>query len=289
MINVLDLALVRTFVAVAEHAGMTAAGNALHLTQSAVSQQIKRLEESLGTPLFIRDRRGLRLTRTGERFRSRAIPLLALNDETISEMSATGPSGRVRVGVPLDLVGNAFSAILKTYVEAHPQVEVSLLSGSSTDLKKLALGGGIDLAIVEEPSSLSGSNCLGVERLVWAGAKQGRAYRKKPLPVSMVSETCAFRPVVIEALDKARRDWRTVFENVSMEATAATTRADLAVSVWLEIYAPADLEILGPECGVPRLPSFAINLYGPAQNASPAVRSFESHLRDGFMRERRKL
>ncbi|SDA91495.1 LysR family transcriptional regulator [Mesorhizobium qingshengii] len=287
MINVLDLGLVRTFVAVAEHAGMTAAGNALHLTQSAVSQQIKRLEESLGTSLFIRDRRGLRLTRTGERLRSRAIRLLSLNDEIISEMTATGPSGRVRVGVPLDLVGNTLSAILKAYVEAYPLVEVSLLSGSSTELKKLVLGGEIDLAIVEERASSSGGNCLGVERLVWAGAKQGRAYRKKPLPVSMVSETCAFRPAVIEALDKAGRDWRTVFENVSMEATAATTRADLAVSVWLETYAPADLEILGPECEVPRLPSFAINLYGPAQNASAAVRSFESHLRNGFMRERR--
>lgn len=287
MTKVLDLSQLRTFVAVAEHASMTAAGNALHLTQSAVSQQVKRLEEALRTSLFVRDRKGLRLTRSGERLRGKAVRLLGLNDEILSEMSATGLSGRVRVGVPLDLVGNTLSAILKAYVEEHPLVEISLLSGSSTDMKKLALGGEIDLAIVEERSSSAGGNCLSVERLVWAGARQGRAYRKKPLPVSMVSETCAFRPAVIEALDTAERDWRTVFENVSMEATAATTRADLAVSVWLEAYAPADLEILGPECEVPRLPSFAINLYGPSQNASAAVRSFESHLRAGFLRERR--
>jgi DNA-binding transcriptional LysR family regulator len=287
MIKVLDLSLVRTFVAVVEHAGMTAAGNVLHLTQSAVSQQIKRLEEALGTALFIRDRKGMRLTRAGERLRGKAVRLLSLNDEILTEISVNGLSGGIRVGVPLDLVGNMLSAILKAFVEAHPHVEVSLVSGSSTDLKKLVQGGAIDLAIVEELSSVPAANCLGVERLVWAGARHGRAYRRKPLPVSMVSESCAFRPIVIEALDKAARDWRTVFENVSIEATAATTRADLAVSVWLEAFVPDDLEILGAECDVPSLPPFAINLYGPSRNATSAAHSFEAHLRAGFPRARR--
>ncbi len=100
MTHNLDTGLVRTFVAVADKASMTAAANALHLTQGAVSQQVKRLEKTLGYSLFERGRRGLRLTSPGERLFSQARKLLALDDEIWAEMTAAAVGGQVRLGVP---------------------------------------------------------------------------------------------------------------------------------------------------------------------------------------------
>ncbi|TIX32753.1 MAG: LysR family transcriptional regulator, partial [Mesorhizobium sp.] len=117
MIRNLDTALVRTFVTVADKASMTAAANALHLTQGAVSQQIKRLEEVFGCSLFERDRHGLRLTRFGERLFGKGKRLLSLNDEIWSEMATSAVAGEVRLGVPYDLVGTMLAPVLKTYVE----------------------------------------------------------------------------------------------------------------------------------------------------------------------------
>ena len=103
---------------------MTAAATCLHLTQGAVSQQVRRLEDILDLTLFERDRRGLSLTASGERLFARARQLLALNDEIWAEMKGEAQSGQVRLGVPFDLVGRAISPILKNYNAAFPQVEL---------------------------------------------------------------------------------------------------------------------------------------------------------------------
>src|SRR3712207_7198538 len=104
MIRNLDTSLLRAFVAVAETAGMTSAANVLHLTQAAVSQQIKRLEEAFGCDLFERDRKGLRLTAAGERLLGRAKRMLAINHEIWAEMTTPDFSGEVRLGIPTDIV-----------------------------------------------------------------------------------------------------------------------------------------------------------------------------------------
>jgi DNA-binding transcriptional LysR family regulator len=184
MIRNLDIALVRTFVAVAEHANMTAAGNALHLTQSAVSQQIARLEDLSGV-LFTRDRPGLRLTATGERLLGRARRLLALNDELWSDMTARIVEGRVRLGAPYDLVGTCLAPILKSYAEDHPRVEITLVCAASPELLAATAQAEIDLALIEEPVGPSRGECLAVDRLVWVGARAGTAHLKTPLPISM--------------------------------------------------------------------------------------------------------
>lgn len=280
----LDISLLRTFVAAADRASMTAAGNALHLTQSAVSQQIARLEEAFGGVLFTRDRRGLRLTQPGERLLGNARRLLSLNDEIWADMTAGVIEGKVRLGVPYDLAGTCLPPILKAYAEAFPQVEISLQCTSSPELMRALANGEIDLAIIEEPVGSSRGECLAVERLVWVGAKAGTAHLKVPLPVSMVAETCAFRPAVLSALRGQSREWRTVFENGSIDATTATVRTDLAVTTWLAFTVPADLDILPAEAGLPVLPSFSINLHLPPQDAGPAAVELARHIREGLTR-----
>ncbi|PTE06156.1 LysR family transcriptional regulator [Mesorhizobium helmanticense] len=281
----LDTALIRTFVTVADKASMTAAANALHLTQGAVSQQIKRLEEVLGCGLFERDRRGLRLTRAGERLLGKARRLLALNDEIWTEMNGNAVAGEVRIGVPYDLVGTLLAPVLKTYAETYPQVEISLICASSPELAAALAAGTMDLAVIEERVGPSAGECLLVDRLVWVGAKGGVARAKRPLPVSMVADTCAFRPAVISALDENGLEWRTVFENGNIDATTATVRSDLAVTTWLASTVPGDLDIL-PDPELPALPNFAINLRLPKHGIEPAAMEFAACIREGLARRR---
>ncbi|MFE0017137.1 LysR family transcriptional regulator [Mesorhizobium sp. NPDC059054] len=282
----LDIALIRTFLAVAERRNMTAAGNALHLTQSAVSQQIARLEQAFGRELFSRDRRGLKLTPAGERLQGKARHLLGLNDEIWADMTTRRVDGPVRLGVPFDLAGPLIAPILKGFAGAFPQVEISLLCAASPDLTQALARGEIDLALVETPLGVTEGECLAIDRLVWVGARGGVAHLKTPLPVSMVAETCAFRPAVLAALQGQSRDWRTVFENGSIDATTATVATDLAVTAWLAFTVPPHLDILPAEAGLPPLPSFAINLHLPAGDAAPATLELARHIREGLSRTR---
>lgn len=280
----LDIDLIRTFIAVADHASMTAAANVRYLTQSAVSQQIKRLEDMLGQALFERDRRGLKLTPAGERLIAKGRRLIALNDDIWAEMAGGSVSGKVRLGLPYDLVEPCIAPVIKAYAAAYPQVDISLTCAASPELISSLAAGALDLAVVEEPQGPSDGECLAVERLVWVGARNGGAYLKTPLPVSMVADTCAFRPAVLTALAEQERAWRTVFENGNIEATTATVRADLAVTAWLVSTVPSDLEILGPDKAPTELPLFAINLHMPKGSlARPAV-EMARYLRESFAR-----
>lgn len=262
----LDINLLRTFVAIHERGSMTAAATSLHLTQGAISQQIKRLEEMFETPLFERRHRRLHLTGAGDRLLMKARALLELNDEVWADMTGRTISGPVRFGVPYDLMGQALASALKAFEVAWPDVEVSLTCAASADLLAALERGEIDLALIEEPVTNASQGrfsvqCLSVERLVWVGASGGNAFSKQPLPVSLVAPTCAFRPAIVAALKSQERAWRTVYESGNIEATCATVRADLAVTAWLAFTVPNDLQILSAKSGLPDLPPFAINLY----------------------------
>ena len=282
----LDLQLIRTFCTVAQHGSMTVAANILAHTQGAVSQQIKRLEETLNCILFVRDRRALRLTEPGERLHAHGRRLLALNDEIWNDMAHTNVAGKVRIGVPYDLVGTCVAPVLRSYGDRHPVIEIELVCAASPDLLILLANGVVDLAIVEEPVGSTAGECLSVERLVWVGAQDGGAHLRRPLPVSIVADTCAFRPAVLQALAQQGSDWRVVFENGNLEATTAAVRADLAVSAWLAGTVPADLQILAPGAGLPALPLFAVNLHVPGHTPSPVVHGFIEHVRDSMTRAR---
>ena len=280
MARSLDLDLVRTFVAAADAGSMVAAANARHLTQGAVSQQIKRLEEALGCDLLIRDRRGLRLTAAGEKLLLKARRLLNLNDEIWSMMAGGPARGRLRLGVPYDLVGSVVAPMLKAYAEAHPQVELSLVCASSPELRAGLDEGAVDVALIEEPAGgRSAGERLRIERLVWVGARAGSAHLRTPLTVSMVAESCAFRPAVLSALEDDGRAWRTLFESGNIEATRATVQADLAITAWLACTVPADLKVLGAADGLPDLPPFSINLHLAKCSTSDAAASMADLIR----------
>jgi DNA-binding transcriptional LysR family regulator len=282
MVRNLDISLLRTFLHVAESGSMTVAANRLHMTQGAVSQQIKRLEEAFGCVVLERGKQGASLTVNGRRLLDRASKLVALNDEIWADMRTPEIRGQVKIGVPYDLVGTHLPPALRNYARNYPGVDISLISGSSTDLAHALSKGKIDLALVEEPLGSTTGECLAVEQLVWVGQCAGSVYAKRPLPICLVSETCVFRPAIFAALDSKSIEWRIVFDNASIEATSATVRTDLAVTAWLASTVPADLEILGKESGLPMLPKYAINLYLPKRGANAAGIAMAATIRDAY-------
>ena len=280
----LDIALLRAFAIAADRGSMTAAADALSLTQGAVSQQIARLEGLAGGPLLAREKRGLRLTPAGERVLASARRMVALNDEVWADLNGSAFVGRVRLGMPYDLVGACFTPILKRFAEACPEVELSLRSAASVDLSRELAAGKLDLAVVEEPVGAETGETVAVDRLVWVGGRGGGAHLRRPLPVSIAADVCIFRPAILAALEGRDGGWRTMIENGGLEATFATVRADLAVSAWLAALVPRALDGQPPEAGLPVLPLFAVTLHGAGRDATPAANELARHIREAFTR-----
>ena len=165
----LDTSLLRAFVAVAEMGGMTAAAGQLHLTQAAVSQQIKRLEEQLGVALFARNNRKLTRTLAGDRLYTRARHLLSINDDIWSSMTHPDFEGEVSLGVPHDIVRGLMPDVLKRFNRAWPRVQLRLDCSATFELLDKLAAGELDLTLTTEESTPANAVCLVADRLVWGG------------------------------------------------------------------------------------------------------------------------
>ena len=284
----LDIALIRAFLAVVDSGGITRAAPALGLSQAAVSQQIKRLEEALACRLFERTGRRLVLAPAGERLLGQAQRLVALNDEVWSSMRTPAFEGEVRLGVPYDIIASFVPSILRRFAKAQPRVRVSLVCEDSAIVREQLKSGGVDLAVTTETDCGRGGETLRTDRLVWVGVPGGDAHTRDPLPVSLGAATCVFRPVAIEALGRARRDWRAVCEVSRMEPVYAAIEAGLAVAPLLRSSVPERFEILGRDARLPALPEFRINLYAPPR-LSPAARDLAEHVRASFSAAPKKM
>ena len=288
MRNDLDLSLIRAFLAVVEAGGITRAAPALGCSQAAVSQQIRRLDEALESKLFERTGRRLVLAPAGERLLSQAQRLVAMNDEVWSSMRTPAFEGEVRLGVPYDIIGSFVPAILRRFAKAQPRVRVSLVCEDSAVVREALVSGGVDIAMTTETDCGRHGETLRTDRLVWVGVPGGDAHTRDPLPVSLGAPTCVFRPVAIEALGRARRDWRAVCEVSRLEPVYAAIEAGIAVAPLLRSSVPERFEILGREARLPALPEFRINLYAPPR-LSPAARDLAEHVRASFSGRPKKM
>jgi DNA-binding transcriptional LysR family regulator len=282
MIRDIDTALLRAFVSVAETGGMTSAGRLLHLTQAAISQQIKRLEALLGTQLFDRRQKKMRLTADGERLLAPAKRLLALNDEVWGMMTAPQFDGEVNLGVPHDIVAPFMQPILRSFRQAWPQVRVNLFTDDSLHLLAMLADGEIDLTMTTEDAPLPGDGVLLADSLVWVGAVDGDAHWRTPLPVALGDSTCAFRAAALKALREAGNTWRMVCETSNMGPLLTSLEADLAISPLLTQTVPPGLCVVDSAAGLPPLPTFYINLHLSPVGAGPIATELADHIRRHF-------
>jgi DNA-binding transcriptional LysR family regulator len=282
MIRDIDIALLRAFVTVVETGGVTNASRMLSRTQAAVSQQIKRLEELFGESLFQREHKRLTLAPAGERLLGPAQRLIAMNDETWGHMTTPDFEGDVRLGVPHDIVANLIPSVLQKFSKARPRVRVVLICKGSKLLLDDIAAQKVDLTLTTEITCGSYGETLMRDRLVWVGGRGAQTYRETPLPLSLGSKHCKFRPEVLKALQAADRDWRVVSDADSMEATYATLKAGLAVAAMLRTSVPDYLEILGPQANLPALPDYMVNLYVPPTGLSDVATELARHIRQDF-------
>lgn len=256
----LDLTALRSFAAVADAGGVTRAAGLLNLTQSAVSMQLKRLEESLGLPLIDRSARTVALTPQGEQLLAYARKMLALNDEAWGRLTHPSFEGVLQMGVPHDLIYPRVPLVMQRFAAEYPRVKLQLHSLYTSGLKELLARGEMDLILTTEPGLDAGGETLSRESLVWTSAVGGQAWRGRPIRFASCGN-CIFKRPAIDALERAGIPWELAVDSVSTAAVDASVAADLAVSVQLESAVPAGSEAVRHGGALPPLPPHSINMY----------------------------
>ena len=276
----LDLASLRSFVAVAESGGVTRAAGFLHLTQSAVSMQIKRLEEALQVRLFDRTGRGVTTTAEGEQLLGYARRLLALNDEALGRMTGEEFEGEITIGVPHDIVQPAIPQVLRRFAAGFPRMRLRLVTSNTATLRDRHAKGSCDVIVTTEREIAPGGEVLKRSTLHWVGAPGGRAGRMRPLPLAF-EEDCIFRPDVTARLDAAGIPWRMSVETESLRTVSAMVCADLAVHAMLDGAATDGMVPVDEVFGLPPLEDWCIGLYLPPDPDGP-TRALAGYVREAY-------
>jgi len=234
VLPLLDSEVLRTFVTIAESGSFTRAAQQLFRTPSALSMQIKRLEEILGQTLFVREARHVRLTAEGEVLLGYGRRLLKLNAEAVTQFLAPTIEGRVGLGVTDDVVGRILPTVLAQFARSHPAVQVDVVVGRSKDLLAQLDDGELDLALVMsvEPGQTPRGDIVHSEPLVWAGREDGVAVQRTPLPVTLAQQGCAWRRIALNALDHAGVNYRIAYSCDHCAGQEAAMLADLAVTAF---------------------------------------------------------
>lgn len=281
----LDPDVLRSFVAIAETGSFTAAAARIYRTPSAVSMQIKRLEEQLGVSVFLRDARNVALTHDGEVLLGYARRLIALNRETISRFVTSEVSGVVRIGSPSDYGEAVLPGVLKRFAKSHPSVVVDVVIDQSSSLLKRFGSGHLDIALVScmRGSTSDAGEVVMTDDIVWAGAKGGQACLMNPLPVSMWDEGCVWRESALAALEKVGRSYRVAFMTSHMAGQRAAILADLAIAPMGRHFVGPDIQILDENCGLPAPGQYQLQLK-VGSDPSPQVSALSDHFRAGFER-----
>ncbi len=278
--RILDLTLLQTFVAVVEQGGFTAAGEQLHLAQSTVSAHITRLEAMTGHRLLRRDQRKLATTAKGERLLAHARRLLQQNALAWQELQEERMGGRVRLGIPDDYI-MFLPESLSDFETRYPGIELEVSGGLSVDLIEQVQSGQLDLAVVTRQPKSPGGEVLRRERLVWATAADHTAEEREPLPLALSRQgVCTFREQAIEALEAADHPWRIAYTSTSLAGLRAAVRSGLAVTVLTPSMLDPDLRPLGPDSGLPDLPSIELALHRSAGRPSEPARQLFNTLQE---------
>lgn len=256
----LDLTALRSFVTVADAGGVTRAASQLNLTQSAVSMQLKRLEESLGQSLIDRSARTIALTAQGEQLLGYARKLMALNDEAWGRMTNQAFEGELTLGVPQDIMYPTIPRVLRQFSQEYPRVKVTLFSDLTVDLRHRFARNEIDVILTTEEDVGPGGEVLLRQPLVWVGAQGGQAWRARPLRFGSTAR-CIFRRPAIEALDRAGIPWELAVDSVTCSAVEVSVIADLAIFSQLAGSIPARCEAIRHGGALPELPDYLVNMY----------------------------
>jgi DNA-binding transcriptional LysR family regulator len=278
MTALLDIDQLRTFIAIAETGSFTKAAEVVNKTQSAVSMQMKRLEERLERAIFARDGRASKLTEDGARLLDYARRLVKLNVETITAFSDAELSGRVRLGVPDDYADRYLPEIMARFSRAYPSVELTVICEPSVGLLERIDANEIDLAIVTNCETTRAAETFRRERLLWVTSNRHSTHLDERLPLALGRPACSWRRIAVERLESIGRAYRVLYSSSNAGAVAAAVLAGLAVSVLPESGLRPGMRVLTAAEGFPELPTCRIGLVRNAHESSSLADALAEHI-----------
>lgn len=279
----LDLDALRAFTLIAEGFSFTQAAEQLGRTQSAISMQIKRLEETLGRPVFNRGRGGaIALTEHGHFLLSRARQILALNEDVITTFRTPAMSGVVRLGTPDDYALSHLPGILRRFAETHPAVQVDVVCSYSAELVERLQDGDLDLTLVSEGVAPTDMPAVPLWRgpLTWVTATRYAPHRQDPLPLALAGERCGWRQAAERVLRGAGIQYRIAYVSGTQTGTHAPVLAGLAVTVSALTVLPEGVRPMRPDEGLPKLPDFGIHLLKGPHPVQPLTDALAQHIQE---------
>ncbi|MBJ7590997.1 LysR family transcriptional regulator [Aeromonas veronii] len=263
----LDPLLLRSFVAIIDTGSFTRAGERVHLTQSTISQQIRRLEQQLGCPLLDRSGRQVVATAEGEQLLGlarRILALLAQAEEQVSEGSVS-----LSLGVPEDFAAGAITPVLAAFARDYPEVRLEVESGLSHHIWQRFAAGELDLALVKQVRGQGSPLASWLEPLVWVDSRDWPAKGRDPLPLVAFPSEGLYRQQMTEALDGLGRRWRIAYVSASLASLQGAVSAGIGVSLLPKRLMPADQLALTQW---PKVASVELALHAGGRGSEPLTR-----------------
>jgi len=278
----MEFDLLKTFVAICDNRTFTAAAQQVGRTQSAVSLQMRRLEEAVGRPLFVREGARPGLTEHGVLLLAHARRILACVDEARAAFDRGSVEGVVVLGMPDDYAPRILGRVLRSFVELYPAAIINLVIDESRRLVRHLAEGSVDLAFVSEGEGPVRGPVAFRDRMVWAGSAAGDVHLRDPLPVAIWDESDTYARMMLSALNECGRSYRVVVMSRSMTGLRGAVRAGVAVTAMMESSLGADMRELGPQDGFPALVEIPVHLERAHLRRSPIVDRLEGHILSKF-------
>ncbi|TNI61005.1 LysR family transcriptional regulator [Aeromonas veronii] len=263
----LDPLLLRSFVAIIDTGSFTRAGERVHLTQSTISQQIRRLEQQLGCPLLDRSGRQVVATAEGEKLLGLARRILALLAQ--AEEQVTEGSVALSLGVPEDFAAGAITPVLAAFARDYPEVRLEVESGLSHHIWQRFAAGELDLALVKQVRGQGSPLASWREPLVWVDSRDWPARERDPLPLVVFPSEGLYRRQMTEALDGLGRRWRIAYVSASLASLQGAVSAGIGVSLLPKRLMPADQLALTQW---PKVASVELALHAGGSGSEPLTR-----------------
>jgi DNA-binding transcriptional LysR family regulator len=276
----LDIDILRTLVTAQQLGGFNRAAQRVGRSQSAVSQQIRKLEEQLGKRLFRKEGRGLIPTEAGDAVLSYARRILDLNDEVVAAVRGIAVGGSVRFGLQTDFTENCLPKALARFKQAHPEIQVEVSADRQAVLLERLDKGQLDLALLFGVGRRSDAQRLTALPMTWIiSRKQGFKWQaSQPLPLALCSPPCFFREAAVAALNKAGIPWRIAFTSPSVHGIWAAVDAGLGITLRTATGLPRQVMVMEPKSGLPRLPVVDLSLHDGGRALTPAATQFKEIL-----------
>lgn len=256
-----DPVLLRSFVAVADCGNFTRAAERLHLTQSTVSQQIRRLEDSVGMALLNRDQRRVVATVEGERLLAYARRILALHEEAADVLVNQQSDGVLRLGVPEDFASERLMPLLSAFVQRHPRVRLEVTSGLGPQLQHQYRAGEFDVLLVKQMGESDDCLASWPEPLCWVDSRRTPSLGRDPLPLVAFPVGGLYRNEMLHHLEVGGWRWRIGYSSASLASVCAAVAAGLGISLLpLRVVQPGHA-VLGQDSGLPSVQGVRLALY----------------------------